>query len=319
MPHSLSLIACPLAWLGRQGTLAVAVSAVLGICLPPLSALARPFLQEAVFALLVLAFLRVDITAIRGHLARPVLLVAIVVWMMVVVPVGLGIFGRASGLIHAAPEMMLALYIVAVTPPLMSGPAFAYLLGLDGALSLAILVLGMVLTPISAPLLAPLVLGSALPISAFALSLRLAGLLLGSVAVAYVLRRLLGNERVNAAREEINGLNVVLLFVFAVAVMDGVAANFAENPYLSTAVAILTVLIALGQIAVTMLVFIAQGGARAFVIALSAGNRNMSLIVAALGAAVPDFTWLYFALAQLPIYFLPLLVKPIATRLTRNG
>jgi len=33
---------------------------------------------------------------------------------------------------------------------------------------------------------------------------------------------------------------------------------------------------------------------------------------------VPDIAWLYFALAQLPIYLLPHLLKPLAKRLAAN-
>jgi BASS family bile acid:Na+ symporter len=41
----------------------------------------------------------------------------------------------------------------------------------------------------------------------------------------------------------------------------------------------------------------------------------MGLLIAALGTATPDTTFLYFALAQFPIYLMPQLVKPIAVRL----
>jgi hypothetical protein len=37
---------------------------------------------------------------------------------------------------------------------------------------------------------------------------------------------------------------------------------------------------------------------RAFVLGLMASQRNMGLMLAATGGALPDFTWLYFALAQ---------------------
>lgn len=315
----LSVLSVPLAWLGRQGTRAVAVSAIIGICVPPLSAIARPWLQEAVFALLVLAFLRVDVTAMRGHLARPLLLAGVIAWTMVAIPLTLGLIGRVTGLAHAAPDLMLALYIVTAAPTLMSGPAFAYLLGLDGALSLATLILGMIVTPISVPLIAPLMLENELPISATALSLRLAGLLVGSAVLAIVLRKLIGTERLTAARVEIDGLNVILLFIFAVAVMDGVAVSFIDRPLMSIAIAALTVVVAVTQITLTMLVFWRLPKTDAFVLGLGAGNRNMSVIVAALGAAIPDFTWLFFALAQLPIYFLPLVATPLAARLKASA
>jgi hypothetical protein len=73
--------------------------------------------------------------------------------------------------------------------------------------------------------------------------------------------------------------------------------------------------LALGLIAVTALVFARAGRSRAFAIGLIAGNRNIGLMLAATGFAVPDVAWLYFALAQFPIYLLPHLLKPLAKRL----
>src|SRR6185369_16625704 len=62
-------LAAGLAWLGRCGTTAVAISILLGIALPPLGALVRPFFPETVFLLLCLAFLRVDAGAVCQALA----------------------------------------------------------------------------------------------------------------------------------------------------------------------------------------------------------------------------------------------------------
>jgi BASS family bile acid:Na+ symporter len=43
----------------------------------------------------------------------------------------------------------------------------------------------------------------------------------------------------------------------------------------------------------------------------------MGLLVAALGASVPPTTFLFFALAQFPIYLAPLAMRALAGRLTR--
>ena len=42
------------------------------------------------------------------------------------------------------------------------------------------------------------------------------------------------------------------------------------------------------------------------------------MMLAATGFLVPDIAWLYFALAQFPIYLLPHLLKPLARRLAAN-
>lgn len=84
--QALALPLSLLAWLGRHGTRAVAISAILGLMLPQLSAFFRPYVPEAIFILLVLAFLRVDPIAVVGHMRRPRLIVAAMVWMQVIVP-----------------------------------------------------------------------------------------------------------------------------------------------------------------------------------------------------------------------------------------
>ncbi len=65
--------AAVLSWLGRQGTRAVAALIVIGIVMPSVGALLKPFVTEAVFVLLCIAFLRVDAAAFRIYLERPVL------------------------------------------------------------------------------------------------------------------------------------------------------------------------------------------------------------------------------------------------------
>jgi BASS family bile acid:Na+ symporter len=44
-------------------------------------------------------------------------------------------------------------------------------------------------------------------------------------------------------------------------------------------------------------------------------QRNMGLMLAATGGALPDLAWLYFALSQFPIYLSPQLLTPLARRL----
>lgn len=307
-----------LAWLGRQGTRAVAISALLGLVLPPLSALFRPLVEEAIFVLLVLAFLRVDPVAVVSHVRRPKLVALSLLWMLIAVPLAVGALLQASGLAALHPDIALAAFIVTAAPPIMSAPAFIALIGLDGALSLALVGGGMLLTPLTAPAIAGLLLGESLPIDALSLGLRLTGLLAASAGLAMLIRRLAGTARVVEAREHIDGLNVLILFIFAVAVMDGVAERFMAAPLFTLAMAALTFAVALTQMGLTLLVFARVRRDQGFVVAHAAGNRNMGLLVAALGGTLPDLAWLYFGLGQLPIYLLPWLLKPLANRIAAD-
>lgn len=65
-----------LSWLGSQGTRAVAALVVIGIAVPSIGAILKPYVTEAVFVLLCIAFLRVDIAAFKAYLRRPTIVLA---------------------------------------------------------------------------------------------------------------------------------------------------------------------------------------------------------------------------------------------------
>jgi len=80
------------------------------------------------------------------------------------------------------------------------------------------------------------------------------------------------------------------------------------------ALAVLAFLVFLTILAVTTLVFIAAGRREALAIGFMTAQRNMGLMLAATGGAIPDIAWLYFALSQFPIYLSPLLLKPLTIK-----
>jgi len=316
------LIAAGLAWTGRHGTAALAVSIFIGVALPALSETLRPFLTVAVFSLLTLAFLRVDKHAIRLRLRSPALLIAALVWMMLGAPLLALAAIKAAGIAAFGPDVVLAIFIATAAPPVMAAPAFIYLLGLDGTLSLALSVAALLVTPLTAPFIGELMLGPALPLSVGGLAVQLAVLLVGAFALALVFRKLAGAERLARSSHHISGLNVLLLLVFAIAAMDGVAASFAARPLFTLALTALTFCLALVQIGLTLLLFSPASREDAYAIAHTCGTRNMGLMVAAFGGTLPEFTWLWFALGQFPIYMLPLALKPFVRlfcRLNEKG
>ena len=157
----LDRLAAGLAWLGRCGTTAVAVSILLGILLPPLGALVRPFFPETVFLLLCLAFLRVDPGALWAQFARPWLLIAAAVWIMLIVPVLVGLCLNALDLFDRSPGLLLALMLNVVAPPIFASPALAVLMGLNAAVTLALLLACVAVTPFLSPALVAVFVGPA--------------------------------------------------------------------------------------------------------------------------------------------------------------
>ncbi len=307
--------AASLAWLGRQGTRAIAISIFVGIAFPQLAAAFKPVLPESVFLLLTCAFLRVEPVALRKVMARPVLVITASVWIMVILPVLLGGLYLSAGLDRSRPELMLALILQAAAPPVTAGTAIAALMGLDAALALAILVITTALTPFTAPAIAELIAGETLAMSPLSLGVKLFALLAGSAGLAWLVRAVTGPGFLDRHTHAVDGLNVLTLFVFGVAVMDGVAARLFSDPGLVLGLLTLSFAWTLAILALTALAFGSIGRARAFVIGMAAGQRNLGLMLAAAAAAIPDLIWLYFALAQFPIYLLPQVLKPLVRRL----
>jgi hypothetical protein len=306
-------------WIGGQGTRAVAAVLLLGIALPPLSAVARPILPLAVFGLLVLAFVRVDGAAVAIRLRRPAAALLAIFWVMLAVPLGFGLVIHLGGTGFLHPDLVAALVVVTVAAPIMSAPAFSYLLGLDGALSLAVLVGCMIVTPLTAPILVEFLVGEHFALSASELAFRLGFLLAGSFGVAYGLRRWFGEARIAARGRLIDGLNVLTLFTFTVAIMDGVVATALVDPLLVAGVIVLAFGFSFFLLIVSTLVFLRLGMETALTVGIACANRNMGLMAAAMTGAVPDIAWLYFALGQFPIFLMPQITKPaIVALLTRH-
>ncbi|QFT31432.1 hypothetical protein FIV00_13140 [Labrenzia sp. THAF82] len=308
-----------LAWIGRHGSAALTVTIFIGMALPALSATLRPYLGFAVFSLLTLAFLRVDQQAIRQRLRKPALLLLALVWMMLGAPLLTYAFIEFSGLKEHGSDVALALYIATAAPPVMAAPAFIYLLGLDGTLSLALSVAALIVTPLTAPFIGELMLGPSLPLSVGGLATQLSLLLVGAFALSLLFRKIAGKERLARSANHISGLNVLLMLFFAIAAMDGVAQSFIERPLFTLGITALTFCLAIVQIALTLLLFSPASREDAYAIAHTCGTRNMGLMVAAFGGTLPEFTFLWFAVGQFPIYMLPLMMKPFVRVFCRQN
>ena len=309
---AITLLTTALGWLGRQGTRAIAAVVFIGIAAPPVDAMVKPFVPEAIFVLLCIAFLRVDTTALRIHLRRPGLILVVTAWTMLAIPTLVGIAGFVVGFMTRSPDLFLAIMLQAVASPMMAAPAFAALMGLDATLVLVTLVASSTLTPFTAPLFAYVFIGSALTLPPVKLAVKLVVILGGSALVAIAIRRVVGIAAVTHNKDKLDGVNILLVFVFVGAVMEHVAARVFAQPLFMLGLGALAFAVCYAILGLTTLVLLNAGRERAFALGLMASQRNMGLMVAATGNALPELAWLYFALCQFPIYLSPQLLKPLA-------
>src|SRR5712691_758139 len=188
LKNSVALPVRALTWIGGQGTRAVAALVFIGIAVPSLGEVLKPFVTEAIFLLLCISFMRVDIGALRDHLRRPGIVLAATAWTTLGVPSITGLSCLATGLDASAPDLFLALMLQAVASPMMAAPALAAVMGLDSTLVLITLVTSTALVPITAPLFAYAFFGTALTLSPLGLGLKLVAILAGSLLVAVGIR-----------------------------------------------------------------------------------------------------------------------------------
>jgi len=304
-----------LTWLGRRGPSALAAMIVIGIATPPLGAALRPYVAEAVFLLLTLAFLRADLTALGVLARRPARVLAVVAWTMGVTPLAVLAAAGSGALAAFGPDMTIAFMLQAASLPMMAAPALAALVGLDATFALAGLLLASLLMPLTSP--AILALGDVgVAMSGVDLAFRLAGMLAGSALLGLGLRRAAGAGRVRAHREAVDGVNLVVLFVFVSSVMGDVGPALAEDAAGVVALALIGVVANLVLLIVTWAAFAAVAGARTGLAAgLLASQRNLGLMLAVAGPSLSETVWLYFAVSQIPIYLAPAILRPLARRI----
>jgi len=215
-----------LSLLSRHAALVLAFGVFGGLLVPVLAHWLRPTLPVAVAGLLFLSVLRIDWDRFVAQRARPRLIGAALLWILVL---GVALIYPMTRLLPIPPPLATAVVLAAAAPPIVSGPAIAVLIGLDGALMLALVVVASLLAPFTLAAVASLVPGAGLALAPLALLARLATLIGGCFLAAQAVRAVVGAPRLARAHPALDTASVVLLLLFAVAVMDGVPARFAHD------------------------------------------------------------------------------------------
>ena len=308
----MSRLGTALGWLGQQ-TGPIFLAAVLaGVVMPPLARLVQPLLLPAILLPFIVALVRLDLASLRRQAGRPVLILALVLWSLLGSPLLTALVLR---LVPIDPEIGALMVTTAACAPLMASGALALLLGLDVALALLVVVPATALVPFTVPPLALDLAGLVLDLPAAELALRLAAMVLGSAVLAWFVRRWLGLERLVTARPTLDGLAVLGLALFAVAVMDGFTATALTRPALVGGIVLAVLALNLGLQAVTTLALLPILPLRAALTAgLVAGNNNVGLILAAVIDTAPPAMLIFVATAQFPIYLLPIIQRPLYRR-----
>jgi BASS family bile acid:Na+ symporter len=292
--------------LGVHARWALPAGVFAGILLPDLAALLRPILTPVVIGSLTAALLRLDWKRIGAALQRPGLALLLAGWQLVLSP--LLVWG-ASVLVGLPPDLHLLLVLQAAAPPIGSAAVFALILGLDGALAAVGTVLATLLLPVTLTSIVLLLSDTGLRVDLGAFILRVTLVVAAPFALAAILRARVGPARLQRNDALLGGLNVLLLVVFAIAVMDGVTARLLADPAYIGGLLLTACIAALVLHAVAFTVFRWAGARTAFNAAVMSGNRNMGLMLAVTAGTAGEAFSLYAGIAQIPMYFAPLLLS----------
>ncbi len=301
-----------LEWCARHGGALLAASIFIGLLVPPLAAALRDWVTLVVALLMVLVLLRVDPAQVVAYLRRPVLVGALLAWLLLGCPLLVFAIAWATGM---EPALAAGMVIMATGCAATSSPAFARLVGLDGEVAFVVSVLSTLAVPFTAPALALGLLGVDLSLSATALSLRLALVVGLPLVISMGLRHAMGPARLARWGGAVDGAVVLLVVLYGFGVMDGVLAQLLAAPGAVLWGVAMAFALCLGLNAGTALAFAPAGRRLALSAGLLSGNRNMALYLAVLPASTDPRIMFFFVLCQFPLFLSPFLLRPVYRRL----
>ena len=305
-----------LAFLNRHARPILAGGIFAGLALPDLAALMRPLVEAAIVASLTLSLLQIDWPTVAAWGRRPLRAAVALGWILLGAPL---LTLMAVTVLGLPPGLAVALVFAAAAPPVTASPAFALLLGLDASLALVLLVASTAILPLTLGPVAFWLLDLELTIGLGPFLLRVALYIALPFAISEAVRRMVRREWLDARIAEINGLIVLALVIFAIAIMDGVTARALDDPWIVAGFAASAFILNLALQAAAAAAFFWLGWRGALTMGLISGYRNMAImLILTAGIAGPDM-WLYVAMAQFPMYILPMLTNPLYRRVLAIG
>jgi BASS family bile acid:Na+ symporter len=308
-----------LAFLGRHATLFMAGGVLVGLLVPPLARLAAPLLVPTLLIPLTLALVRLDWSAIAAWRHRPAVVALLVAWLLGVSPVLVWVATEALALVGLPRPLQVALVLMAASSPIVSSVAIALIVGLDATLAIVAVLVATALVPLTLPAVAQVLVGVTMDIGLPAFMLRLTLLVGSAFGVAWLVRRVLPAATLARNRELLDGLTVINLVLFGIAIMHGVTAFSLERPAYAATALVAAFGFNLALQAAGYAAFHRLGRPSALAVALVSGNCNMGLVLVALQGAAEFEVTVFFALAQIPMYTLPALLTRAYRHLLRGA
>jgi bile acid:Na+ symporter, BASS family len=302
-------------WAGQNGALVVIAGVVIGLCIPFLSDLARPYLAIAIFIFTFGSFLKFDVSTIGNEVANVKRNVLMILWATFGVPLIIFLI-----IIVAQPgaELTQGLLFWALVPASPACVAFAAILRLNISIALLATVVGTVASPFYIPALAAALGGYHLDIDPIATCTELVFLVGGAFLTSVVAKRLAGSF-IRQNPEAMTGIAVFAMFLAGMGSMRGMQAHLFAQPELSFAFILLAYLLLFGAEIAGTLLFWRYGRSAALTAGLISGTRTITLAWVVLGDKVLPLADLFLATSMIAKYTAPGLTKWLLTRILASG
>jgi BASS family bile acid:Na+ symporter len=300
-----------LRWAGQNGAAIVIAGVVIGLCIPLLAELARPYLAVAIFIFTFGSFLKFDSTSLASEIANVRRNILMVLWATFGVPLAILLIMLIA---RPGPELAQGLLFWSLVPASPACVAFAAILRLNIPIALLATVLGTAASPFYIPALAALFGGYRLDIDPWQTCLHLV-LLVGGAFVASVAAKRLAGTFIRENPEAMTGIAVLAMFLAGMGSMRGMQAHLLAQPSTSLAFVVLAYVLLFGAELTGTLLFWRYGRTAALTAGLISGTRTITLAWVVLGDKVLPLADLFLAASMVAKYTAPGLTKWLLARI----
>ena len=304
-----------LSFIGRHASHALPVGVVIGLTMPLLAEWMRPLLIPALLVPLTLSLVRIPLNQIVTSLKRWQGVAIVTIWILLICPVMIWLI---LGVVSLPDPIAMACLITAAAPPVTACAAIAVFLGLDAAMVVVATVVTMLVVPLTLPPVVLYLAGLDVNIQLWQLSLRLAGFIFAAFGLARIIKKMLGQARIDAQAAVLDGISVLFISVFIIGLMRGVTDLALRQPWFVFQTLAAATLLVLGMYVVSTALFWRLGSSTAMAVGLVSGNCNMGLMYLVLADQATLDLLIFFAIGQIPMYFLPALLAPLVARMNRR-
>ena len=300
-----------LRWAGQNGAAVVIAGVIIGLCIPFLSELARPYLSVAIFIFTFGSFLKFDSKSIGSEIANMKRNSLMILWATFGVPLSIVLIMIIT---RPGPELAQGLLFWALVPVSPACVAFAAILRLNIPIALLATVIGTAASPFYIPALAAVFGGYHLDIDPVETCRHLL-LLVGGAYLASLAVKRLASPFIRENPEAITGIAVLAMFLAGMGSMRGMQAQLLSQPETSLAFVLLAYGLLFGAELAGTLLFWRYGKTAAYTAGLISGTRSITLAWVVLGNHVLPLADLFLATGMVAKYTAPGLTKWLFARI----